>query len=64
MFETAGETAFSAFGGLILVEAVKHVGAVRPGGTPVRARVKPLEGAGKPALSPQRKSRTDQKGAP
>ncbi|MFP4518845.1 MAG: class I SAM-dependent methyltransferase [Oceanicaulis sp.] len=63
-FETAGETAFGAFGGLILVEAVKHVGAVRPGGTPARARVKPLEGAAKPALSPRRKTQSDQKGAP
>lgn len=63
-FESVGETAFGAFGGLILVEAVKHVGAVRPGGTPVRARVKPLEGAAKPALSPHAKTRKDQKGAP
>lgn len=64
MFETAGETAFSAFGGLILVEAVKHVGAVRPGGTPVRARGKSLEGAARPALSPHAKDRSDKKGAP
>lgn len=63
-FESVGETAFPAFGGLILVEAVKHVGAVRPGGTPARARAKPLEGAARPALSPHRKSRSEKKGAP
>lgn len=64
MFETAGETTFSAFGGLILVEAVKHVGAVRPGGTPVRARGKSLEGAARPALSPDAKHRSSKKDAP
>ena len=52
-FEAAGERAFPAFGGLVLTEAVKHVGAVRPGGAPVRVRVKALEGAARPALSPR-----------
>ena len=53
-FEALGERVFPAFGGLILAEAVKHVGAVRPGGTPARARVRNLEGAGARALSPHR----------
>lgn len=51
-FEAVGERLFPAFGGLILTEAVKHVGAVRPGG--VRARVRTLEGARGSALSPHR----------
>ncbi|XBQ14859.1 MAG: methyltransferase domain-containing protein [Oceanicaulis sp.] len=55
-FERAGEKVLPGVGGLILVEAVKHVGAVRPGGTPARVRVKALEGAAKPALS---RDRTD-----
>ena len=54
-FEAMGENLFPAFGGLILAEAVKHVGAVRPGGAPARVRVRSLEGAGARALSPHRK---------
>jgi SAM-dependent methyltransferase len=53
-FEAVGEKLFPAFGGLILAEAVKHVGAVRPGGTPARVRVRGLEGARPRGLSPQR----------
>lgn len=53
-FEAVGERLFPAFGGLILTEAVKHVGAVRPGGTPARVRVRSLEGARSRALSPHR----------
>jgi SAM-dependent methyltransferase len=62
LFEQAGDTLMAPVGGLILVEAVKHVGAVRPGGTAARARVKSLEGAAKPALSPNTKTRSDKKG--
>ncbi|TGY90486.1 class I SAM-dependent methyltransferase [Marinicauda algicola] len=51
-FEAMGEKMFNAFGGLILVEAVKHVGAVRPGGSPVHARAKRLEGRVGAGLSP------------
>ena len=58
-FEAVGERVFPAFGGLILTEAVKHVGAVRPGGTPVKQRVRSLEGAGARALSPNRTDPTD-----
>ena len=58
-FENAGEKLFPAFGGLLLAEAVKHVGAVRPGGTAVRARVRVLEGAGARALSPHPTDRPD-----
>lgn len=54
-FEAIGERLFPAFGGLILVEAVKHVGAVRPGGAGERVRRKALEGAARPALSPSQK---------
>lgn len=55
-FEAMGEKLFPAFGGLILAEAVKHVGAVRPGGRAARVRVRGLEGAGARALSPHRKA--------
>lgn len=55
-FEAVGEKLFPAFGGVILTEAVKHVGAVRPGGTPARVRVRSLEGAGARRLSPERTS--------
>ena len=51
-FEHVGERLWAPFGGLILVEAVKHVGAVHPVGSPARVRVRALEGAGRPALSP------------
>ncbi|KAA5803388.1 methyltransferase domain-containing protein [Alkalicaulis satelles] len=50
--ESAGERAAPAFGGLILAEAIKHVGAVHPGGAAQRVRRKVLEGAVRPALSP------------
>ncbi|PWE16343.1 methyltransferase type 11 [Marinicauda salina] len=53
-FEKAGERLWPPFGGLILVEAVKHVGAVRPAGATAPARRKALEGATSPALSPGR----------
>lgn len=50
-FEKIGERAWPAFGGLVMTEAVKHVGAVRPGlRQPARRRV--LEGARAGALSP------------
>lgn len=52
-FEAVGERLFPAFGGLLLAEAVKHVGAVRPGGTPERRRVTVLDGQGVRGLSPQ-----------
>lgn len=51
-FEAVGERALNPVGGLILAEAVKHVGAVRPGGTPARAKARVLEGARPSALSP------------
>lgn len=50
-FESVGERLWPGFGGLILVEAVKHVGAVRPGGAAQRVKRPALEGAGAPALS-------------
>ncbi len=58
-FEAVGERIYPAFGGLILAEAVKHVGAVRPGGTPQRVRVRKLEEAGKRALSPSSETSPD-----
>jgi len=66
-FEAAGERILPAVGGLILTEAVKHVGAVRPGAKPQRMRIKALEGAARPALSPRSNPSTshdEQKGAP
>ncbi len=63
-FEAVGERLYPAFGGLILAEAVKHVGAVRPGGVAQRVRVRALEGAGKRALSPHRKQTPAKKDAP
>jgi SAM-dependent methyltransferase len=65
-FEAVGERVYPAFGGLILTEAVKHVGAVRPGGTPQHVRVNALEGIGKRALSPGSKapSNSSKKDAP
>lgn len=62
-FEAIGEKVFPAFGGLILAEAVKHVGAVRPGGTP--ARVKALEAGARPGLSAAaNRSRNQEQSAP
>ncbi|GGE46369.1 methyltransferase [Marinicauda pacifica] len=52
--EAIGEKIFPAFGGLILVEAVKHVGAVRPGQAE-RVRSKALEGRTAAGLSPARR---------
>jgi len=66
-FEAAGERVFPAFGGLILAEAVKHVGAVRPGGAAMRVRRKTLEGAAGAGLSPTRaphRQTPDRKDAP
>mgnify|MGYP002620756755 CR=1 FL=1 len=48
-FEAVGEKLWPGFGGLILVEAVKHVGAVRPRAS--LATVKPLEAASPAGLS-------------
>lgn len=48
-FEAVGEKLWPGFGGLILVEAVKHVGAVRP--RAAFAAVKPLEAARPAGLS-------------
>ena len=50
-FEHMGSRLWPALGGLILVEAVKHVGAVRPGGHGQRVRRPRLEPAVRPALS-------------
>ncbi len=58
-FEAVGERIYPAFGGLIMAEAVKHVGAVRPGGTAQRVRVRKLEEAGKRALSPTPETSSD-----
>jgi len=66
-FESAGERLWPAFGGLILSEAVKHVGAVRAGGATQRVRRKALEGVTRPALSPRSDRmphEDEQKGAP
>jgi SAM-dependent methyltransferase len=52
VLESAGERFWPGFGGLILVEAIKHVGAVRPVGAAVPARRKALEAAPGAALSP------------
>ncbi|MEO1038403.1 MAG: methyltransferase domain-containing protein [Pseudomonadota bacterium] len=57
-FEHVGERLWAPFGGLILVEAVKHVGAVRPGGSPALAGARALEGAARPALSGARRGAT------
>ncbi|WP_439636494.1 class I SAM-dependent methyltransferase [Oceanicaulis sp.] len=65
-FESTGERLWPAFGGLILSEAVKHVGAVRPGGATQRVRRNSLEGATRPALSPRSDTTShsdEQKGA-
>lgn len=51
-FEALGEKTFPWAGGLLMVEAAKHVGAVRPGGVPARARGKALEGRVGAGLSP------------
>ncbi len=49
-FEAIGEHLTPAFGGLLLTEAIKHVGAVRPNIKAQRMRIKALEGAVRPAL--------------
>lgn len=54
-FEKTGERIWPALGGLILVEAVKHVGAIRPGNAPATVPLKVLEGRGASALSPASK---------
>lgn len=51
-FEQMGGRFMPGLGGLVLVEAVKHVGAVRPGGHGARVRHTRLETATKPSLSP------------
>ena len=56
LWEEAGEHAWSGLGGVILAEAVKHTGAVRPRGRAVSAGVRALEGRGRPALSPRNQS--------
>ncbi|MFC4725557.1 class I SAM-dependent methyltransferase [Glycocaulis abyssi] len=58
LFESAGERFWPGFGGLILVEAVKHVGAIRPTGAAVPVRRKALDAAPGAALSPPEPSRT------
>lgn len=52
-FEHVGERLWPAFGGLILVEAVKHLGAVRPKGAPAHAaaRRRAVEAAPRSGLS-------------
>lgn len=65
-FETVGERVLPGVGGLILAEAVKHVGAIHPGAAQ-RVRRKALEAGVRPALSPRSTdpvSRQTQKGAP
>lgn len=52
ILEKAGERAWPAFGGLILVEAIKHVGAVRPRAAAVPVRRKTLDAVPGAALSP------------
>ncbi|MGY6661469.1 MAG: class I SAM-dependent methyltransferase [Glycocaulis sp.] len=58
LFESAGERVWPGFGGLILVEAVKHVGAIRPTTAAVPVRRKALDAAPGAALSPPEPSRT------
>ena len=55
MWEKAGEHAWPGFGGVILVEAVKRVGAITPGAKRARILRPALEGAARPALSPAAK---------
>lgn len=57
MFESAGERFWPGFGGLILVEAIKHVGAVRPMAASVPVRRKALDAAPGAALSRNEPSR-------
>lgn len=54
-FEKTGEHLWPALGGLILVEAVKHVGAIRPGNATAPVRIKSLEAKPGAALSPASK---------
>lgn len=57
-FEAIGEKVVPGVGGLLMVEAAKHVGAVRPGGNPARVRARTLEGRVGAGLSPaSRRSR-------
>lgn len=56
-FESAGERVWPGFGGLIMVEAVKHVGAVRPLASAVPVRRRALDAAPGAALSPTQHNR-------
>jgi len=58
VFERTGEKVWPAFGGLLLAEAIKHVGAVRPG-LKAPARRRALEAGVSGALSPARGRRRD-----
>nr|WP_238934961.1 methyltransferase domain-containing protein [Maricaulis parjimensis] len=57
LWEEAGEHAWPGLGGVILAEAVKHTGAIRPSGRAAPARVRALEGRSRPALSPRQQSK-------
>jgi SAM-dependent methyltransferase len=56
VWEEIGEYAWPGLGGVILAEAVKHTGAVRPRGQTAPVRPRALEGQGQPALSPRQLS--------
>lgn len=56
VWEEIGEYAWPGLGGVILAEAVKHTGAVRPQGTAAPVRTRALEGRSQPALSPRQLS--------
>ncbi|MHA6288917.1 class I SAM-dependent methyltransferase [Maricaulis sp. CAU 1757] len=51
-WESVGETLWPGLGGLILVEAVKHTGAIHPRPAPAGLRARALDARGQPALSP------------
>ena len=53
VWEEVGEYAWAGLGGVLMVEAVKHTGAVTPERRTAPARVRRLEARGQPALSPR-----------
>jgi len=53
VWEEVGEYAWPGLGGVILAEAVKHTGAVRPQRRTAPVRKRALEGQAQPALSPR-----------
>ncbi len=56
LWEEAGEHVWPGLGGVILAEAVKHTGAIRPSGRAAPVRARALEGQSRPALSPHHQS--------